>query len=124
MKKLALAMLALASMSCLAGCNEDYKSPGGNQMITGSKQYNYALVRSQITGDTYYHISGWAEYGPEGGATITSGGTAVVAPYVGLELQLAVSKDVVYYWEPNLSYILSKEYNIAWEKLAGGKMVE
>lgn len=124
MKKLTLAMLALACVSCMAGCNENYKKVGGNQMITGSRQYNYALVRSQLTGDTYYHISGWAEYGPEGGATMASGGTAAIAPYVGLELQLAVSKDVVYYWEPNLYYVLSKEYNVSWEKLAGGKMVE
>ena len=73
-------------------------------MVTGSKSYYYAYVRSQITGDKYYHISGWAEYGPEGG-------TEVSLPYVGLELQLAVSGDVIYYYEPGLMYVMSKQYN-------------
>ena len=102
MKKILLT-LALPLM-LLASCGENYKRANSNEMINGARTYNYALVKSQITGDTYYHISGWKEYGPEGG-------TEVSLPYVGIELQLAVSKDVVYYYEPGLMYVLSKEYN-------------
>ena len=102
MKKLIITILAALSVMGMTAC-EDLKQPGGNQMLEGSRTYNYALVHSQITGDKYYHISGWKEYGPEGGN--------VDYTYVGIELQLAVSKDVVYYYEPNLSYILSKNYN-------------
>ena len=75
----------------------------GNKMETGSFTYYYAYVNSQLTGPKYYHINGWAEYGPEGGSFNSA--------YVGLELHLAVSKDVIYYYEQNLSYILSKQYN-------------
>ena len=72
-------------------------------METGSFTYYYAYVKSQITGDKYYHIRGWAEYGPEGGD--------INSAYVGLELHLYTSKDVVYYYEQNLMYLLSKQYN-------------
>ena len=79
-------------------------------MVTGTKTFNYALVHSQITGDKYYHIKGWKEYGPEG---ITfEGGT--FGQYVGLELQLAVSQNVVYYYEPGLMYFLSQNYDATW----------
>ena len=59
-------------------------------------------MKSQVTGTKYYHISGWKEYEPESGN---------FSSYSGLELQLYTSKDVVYYWEPNLMYVLTKEYN-------------
>lgn len=102
MKKL---LLILASIAFLAACDtENFKYAGGNQMTEGSRTYNYALVKSQVTGEKYYHISGWKEYGPEGG-------TAYMESYVGLELQLYTSKDVVYYYEPGLMYMLSKNYN-------------
>lgn len=104
LKTLLLKTLLLLPIILLSACDtENQKTPGGNEMITGSKTYYYAYVKSQITGNTYYHISGWAEYGPEGGD--------VNQTYVGLELQLAVSKDVIYYYEPNLCYLLSKQYN-------------
>lgn len=101
MKKFIVALMAFFSLCGLTAC-ENFKVVG-NRMETGTFTYYYALVHSQITGDKYYHISGWAEYGPQGG-TYTDA-------YVGLELHLAVSKDVVYYYEPNLSYVLSKNYN-------------
>lgn len=101
MKKLLLVALTLLSLT--ACTTENLKGVGGNQMLEGSRTYNYAYVRSNVTGNKYYHISGWKEYGPEGGSFDTA--------YVGLELQLAVSKDVVYYYEPNLSYVLTKNYN-------------
>lgn len=105
-KILLLTALPLIAMGALTGC-EDLKKAGGNEMVEGSRTFNYAYVCSQITGNKYYHISGWKEYGPEGG--VAENGT--IAPYVGLELQLAVSKDVVYYWEPNLMYFLTKNYS-------------
>ena len=98
MKKILFAPLLLLS---LCAC-ENYKIVG-NKMETGSFTYYYAYVKSQVTGDKYYHINGWAEYGPEGGD--------VNKQYVGLELHLYASKDVVYYYEPNLMYLLSKQYN-------------
>ena len=110
MKK--LAMLCILPLLLLTSCDENFKTANGNKMINGARTYNYAYVKSQITGDKYYHISGWAEYGPEGG-TYTNEGTALLAPYVGLELQLAVSKDVIYYYEPGLMYVLSQQYNSA-----------
>ena len=97
----ALAVASLCLMACLTAC-ENVKGAGGNQMLTGSKTYYYALVYSQITETRYYHIQGWAEYGPEGG-TVNSN-------YVGLELQLK-NGDVVYRYEPNLAYELSKSEN-------------
>ena len=100
MKKFVLGLMAI-SMIALTGC-ENYKVIG-NKMETGSFTYYYAYVNSQITGPKYYHINGWAEYGPEGGDMNKS--------YIGLELHLFTSKDVVYYYEPNLSYVLSKQYN-------------
>ena len=101
MKKLALIGLTLLSLISMTAC-ENFKVVG-NRMETGSFTYYYAYVHSAITGNKYYHISGWAEYGPEGGTYTDT--------YVGLELHLAVSKDVIYYYEPNLSYVLSKLYN-------------
>ena len=100
MKKKLLALVALPLLM-LTAC-ENFKVVG-NRMETGTFTYYYAYVHSQVTGNKYYHISGWAEYGPEGGAYTSS--------YVGLELHLAISKDVVYYYEPNLMYVLSKNYN-------------
>ena len=117
MKKTKKAMLLLAislpilAIGTLSSC-ENLKRAGGNEMIEGSRTYNYAYVKSQVTGDRYYHISGWKEYGPEGG--VAENGT--VAPYVGLELQLATSKDVVYYYEPNLMYLLTKNYDSSFGK--------
>ena len=105
MKKIVAAMVLGLAVLAMSGC-ENLKQPGGNQMLEGSRTYNYALVHSQITGDKYYHISGWKEYGPEGGN--------IDYTYVGLEIQLAVSKDVIYYYEPNLSYVLTKNYNSAY----------
>ena len=99
-KLLILPTLALA-IAGVSSC-ENIKSVG-NHMNTGTYTYYYAYVRSQITGDKYYHINGWKEYGPEGGD--------VNKQYVGLELHLYTSKDVIYYYEPNLSYVLSKQYN-------------
>lgn len=100
MKKILLLALSLLA---LTGC-ENMKVAGGNQMVEGSRAFYYAYVKSQVTGNAYYHISGWKEYGPEGG-------TDYSLPYVGLELQLFTSKDVVYYYEPGLVYMLSKNYN-------------
>ncbi len=100
MKKLKLLLIPVL-LACLSAC-ENFKVVG-NKMETGTFTYYYAYVHSNITGNKYYHINGWAEYGPEGGD--------LGAPYVGLELHLAVSKDVIYYYEPNLSYVLSKLYN-------------
>ena len=107
MKKQLLTSLFLLPLlvTGLTGCeNVRYV---GNQMVTGSKTYYYALVNSQVTGTKYYHISGWAEYGPDG----LSFDNGYMGQYVGLELQLYTSKDVVYYYEPNLMYMLSKNYN-------------
>ena len=112
MKKILLLTLSLLS---LTAC-ENMKVAGGNQMLEGSRTFNYAYVKSSITGDKYYHISGWKEYGPEGGVSSEYGS---IAPYVGLEIQLAVSGDVVYYYEPGLMYVLSKEYNVNWGKALG-----
>ena len=93
--------LLLLSLLLLVGC-ENYKVVG-NRMETGSFTYYYAYVKSEITGPAYYHINGWKEYGPEGGD--------VNKQYVGLELHLYTSKDVILYYEPNLMYLLSKQYN-------------
>ena len=60
-KILLLGLLVLGLSSC-----ENMKIVG-NKMTTGAYTYYYAYVKSQITGDAYYHIKGWAEYGPEGG---------------------------------------------------------
>jgi len=108
MKK--LLVLFTLPLLMLTSCDENFKTANGNKMVNGARTFNYAYVRSQLTGDKYYHISGWAEYGPEGGA-YTQEGATTIAPYVGLELQLAVSKDVVYYYEPGLMYVLSQQYN-------------
>lgn len=95
--------LVLLSLAGLAACDfENVKKVGGNEMAEGSRTYNYAYVCSQVTGKKYYHISGWKEFEPTSGS---------YSNYSGLELQLATSKDVVYYWEPNLMYTLTKEYN-------------
>lgn len=107
MKKLLLLGLALLSVVTLTGC-ENVKMVG-NKMNTGSYTYYYAYVVSNITGPKYYHIDGWAEYGPEGGGSSSS--SSWFEPYVGLELHLYTTKDVVYYYEQGLSYILSKQYN-------------
>jgi len=100
--------LLLATGLLATGC-ENYKVIG-NRMETGAYTYYYAYVKSSITGEKYYHIDGWKEYDPEGGVTSGSG---VIVPYVGLELHLFTSKDVIYYYEPGLSYVLSKQYNPA-----------
>lgn len=101
MKNKKLAMLPLIAAFALTGC-ENAKKPGGNEMYTGARAYYYAFVHSQITGDKYYHIKGWAEYGPEGGDYNVA--------YVGLELQLFTSGNVIYYYEQNLAYILMTQY--------------
>lgn len=107
MKK--LLVLITLPLLMLTSCDENFKTANGNKMVNGARTFNYAYVKSQLTGDKYYHISGWAEYGPEGG--VQGETTGVIAPYVGLELQLAVSKDVIYYYEPGLMYVLSQQYN-------------
>lgn len=111
MKKLLLLAVALLG---LTAC-ENVKGPGGNEMLTGSKSYYYALVYSKITETRYYHISGWAEYGPDG-AYMGEGG--VLANYVGIELQL-VNGDVIYRYEPELSYEMSKNLNVKYQDLYG-----
>ncbi len=109
MKKLILAGLLATSLIGMTAC-ENVKGPAGNQMVTGSKTYYYALVYSKITENRYYHIKGWAEYGPEGGSFNNS--------YVGIELQLQ-NGDVVYRYEPELSYELSKQKNEAYATTYG-----
>jgi len=111
MKKLLLALLPLM---LLTSC-ENVKGPGGNQMVTGSKTYYYALVYSQITDTKYYHIRGWAEYGPDG-VYVSQGGK--MANYVGIELQL-MNGDVIYRYEPELSYEMSKNLNAQYVQLYG-----
>ena len=83
-------------------------------MLTGSKTYYYALVYSKVTETRYYHINGWAEYGPEG-VTISEG---QLGNYVGIELQLA-NGDVIYRYEPELSYEMSKQLNAKYAELYG-----
>lgn len=100
MKKI---LLAFIPVLLLTAC-ENMKTAGGNEMITGTRQFNYAYVKSQITGNKYYNISGWKEYEPEGG-------TETIMPYVGLELQLAKSGNVIYYYEPGLMYVMSQQYD-------------
>lgn len=102
MKRTKLLLLAGLATMTLTGC-ENQKVPGGNQMVQGSRSYYYAYVKSQAVGNKYYHIDGWKEYGPEPESGFN--------PYIGLELQLFVSRDVVYYWEQGLSYVLMKNYN-------------
>lgn len=114
MKKLLLAGLLSLGVLGMTAC-ENVKSAGGNQMVTGSKTYYYALVYSQITETKYYHIQGWAEYGPDG-AYMGEGGQ--LANYVGIELQL-VNGDVIYRYEPELAYELSKQENASYTKLYG-----
>lgn len=106
MKKLILSLLLTASVLGMSAC-ESMKGPGGNQMVTGSKTYYYALVYSKITETRYYHIQGWAEYGPDG-AYMGEGGK--LANYVGIELQL-MNGDVIYRYESELSYEMSKQLN-------------
>lgn len=113
MKHLKKPILLAAALLALASC-EGVKAPGGNQMVAGSRAYYYALVFSQITETRYYHIQGWAEYGPEGGAKSYD----AYAPYVGLELQLA-NFDVVYRYEPGLAYELSKSLNAKYAQTYG-----
>lgn len=111
MKKLLLALLPLM---LLTSC-ENVKQPGGNQMVTGSKTYYYALVYSQITDTKYYHIKGWAEYGPDGVYVSESG---KMANYIGIELQL-MNGDVIYRYEPELAYEMSKNLNAQYAQLYG-----
>jgi len=106
MKKLVLVSLLTASLIGMTAC-ENVKRAGGNEMLTGSRTYYYALVYSKITETRYYHVKGWAEYGPDG-AYMGEGGK--LANYVGIELQL-VNGDVIYRYEPELSYELSKFEN-------------
>ena len=106
MKKLFLSVLLMASVLGMSAC-ENVKGAGGNQMLTGSKTYYYALVYSKITETKYYHIQGWAEYGPDG-AYMGEGGK--LANYIGIELQL-VNGDVIYRYEPELAYEMSKKIN-------------
>lgn len=117
MKKLLISLLAATALLGVTAC-ENVKGPGGNQMVTGSKTYYYALVYSKITENRYYHIQGWAEYGPDGGTYFESAGQVGYAPYVGIELQL-VNGDVIYRYEPGLAYELSKEYNVKYGKAIG-----
>lgn len=110
MKKIKLAFMAAALLcsSALTACNENHKYVGGNQMVVGSRTYYYALVFSRITETRYYHIQGWAEYGPDG--LYTGSSYDEIGNYVGIELQL-MNGDVVYRYEPGLSYELSKNIN-------------
>ena len=107
-------LLLLLPLILLSSC-ENVKGPGGNQMLTGSRTYYYALVYSKITETRYYHIQGWAEYGPDG-AYVSESGT--LGNYVGIELQL-INGDVVYRYEPELSYELSKQLNNKYLQLYG-----
>lgn len=101
-------LLLLLTIVALTSC-ENVKGPGGNQMVTGAKTYYYALVHSEITEPKYYHIKGWAEYGPDG--IYMSGGK--FGNYVGIELQLN-NEDVIYRYEPGLSYELTRNKNDAY----------
>ena len=114
MKKLILAGLMAISLLGMTAC-ENVKEVGGNKMVTGSKTYYYALVYSKLTETKYYHIKGWAEYGPDG-AYMGEGGQ--LANYVGIELQLQ-NGDVIYRYEPELSYELSKAVNNKYVTLYG-----
>lgn len=114
MKKLLLASLLALGVLGMTAC-ENVKGPGGNQMVTGSKTYYYALVYSQVTETRYYHIQGWAEYGPEG---VSIGETGGYGNYVGLELQLQ-NGDVIYRYEQGLSYELSKNKNNTYVSIYG-----
>lgn len=114
MKKLLLGLTMTLGLLGMASC-ENVKGIGGNQMITGSKAYYYALVYSKITDTKYYHIKGWAEYGPEG-VEVDSGGA--LGNWVGLELQLE-NNDVIYRYEQGLSYELSKNINQDYVTLYG-----
>ena len=105
LKKLFLGCALAAGLLCMASC-ENVKGIGGNRMVTGSQAYYYALVYSKITDTKYYHIKGWAEYGPEG-LDMSAG---ELGNWVGLELQLE-NDDVVYRYEQGLSYELSKKVN-------------
>ena len=106
MKK-TLLVLAILGTTLLTSC-ENWKTIG-NHMNKGSYTYYYAYVDSSLLGKKYYHIDGWKEYGPDGVSLGEGGGT--LGNYVGLELHLFTSKDVIYFWEQNLQYVLSKEYN-------------
>ena len=108
LKKILLLTAVLSFATTLTACDENFKAVNGNEMVEGARTFNYAYVCSNVTGNKYYHISGWKEYGPEGGTHTDT--------YVGLEIQLAVSKDVVYYYEPNLCYVLTKNYNAEYGK--------
>ena len=114
MKKLFLSILLAMSVLGASAC-ENVKTVGGNQMAVGSKTYYYALVYSKITETRYYHIQGWAEYGPDG-AYMGDGGK--LANYVGIELQL-MNGDVVYRYEPELAYEMSKQINGAYADAYG-----
>ena len=103
-KKILLGAVLAASL-----CACENIKPIGNKMTTGSYTYYYAYVDSSLLGKKYYHIDGWKEYGPDGVSLGEGGGQ--LGNYVGLELHLYTSKDVIYFWEQNLQYILSKEYN-------------
>ena len=113
-KKFIAGFLLAIGLTGMTAC-ENVKGAGGNQMVTGSKTYFYALVYSKITETRYYHIKGWAEYGPDGAYTSEGG---QLANYVGLELQLQ-NDDVIYRYEPELSYELSKVKNEDYVKLYG-----
>ena len=105
MKKSLLLATLVVSIMGTTSC-ENYKLIG-NKMSTGSMTYYYALVYSKITETRYYHIQGWAEYGPDG---VNISDDRKLGNYVGIELQL-VNGDVIYRYEPELSYELSKQLN-------------
>ena len=116
MKKLLLMLMMPLMLCSVSGCKASVLDDGvGTDVGAETKKesesetkstdfekklcdhYEYALVYTQITGSRYYyHISNYREYFNENG--------------IGLELELAVSKKYVYYFEANLRYYLSTNY--------------
>jgi hypothetical protein len=89
--------LALFAVACLSSC-ENVKMMGNHNVGTGNMSYWYAYVKSSCTAPAYYHICIWKEYGPDDNF------------YVGLEFETYSTHTYYYFYEFELSYVLTREY--------------
>lgn len=106
--KFGICFCLLSSLGCICGLSSCSASVPATKETAGEngevrevsmlcEKYEYALVYSVLRGEKYYHISNYKEHFHENG--------------IGLELELAVSKRYVYYFEKELRYRLDTKYD-------------
>ena len=91
--KLLLPVLAFC-IATATSCNKD--------IGPGTMDFHYCYVKSQLSGEKYFHISGWKEYDPEPSSAMDNF-------YVGLELHTP-SGGSYYWYEQGLQYMFTKQY--------------